>query len=203
MNITTILEDIRAKQRGVTEDDMRKVFGDYHNLLRWVAAFLIEDDKPTDACVIDACTIAEAQTPVFHEWLVHWGARATVARALRGQRAEIAELAHQYEQGEPVRRKYPPLSAEYFLLLVKNFEEIRNRLDVLCRFVLVLRGIAMASYDQVTTQLGISRNAIELAYCVAFDTLELVSGGRLCDAAVPLSHIKKQHETIEASLQEN
>src|SRR5215469_2517595 len=189
MNITTLSEEIRRTRRGVTEDDIRKVFGDYHNLLRWVAAFLTEDDKPSDACVIDACTIAEAQTPVFHEWLVHWGARATVARALQRQRAQIAELAQQYEQGEPVSRKYLPLSAEYFLLLVKNFEEVRDRLDVLCRFVFVLRGIAMASYDQVTTQLGISRNAIDRAYCVAFDTLELVSGRQPSDEAMHLSHV--------------
>ena len=202
MNITTLLEEIRRSRRGVTEDDIRNVFGDYHNLLRWVAAFLIKDDEPPGACVIDACTIAEAQTAVFHEWLVHWGARATVARALQGQQAEIAELAHQYEQGDPVRRKYPPLSAEFFLLLVKNFEEIRDRLDVICRFVLVLRGIAMASYDQVTTQLGISRNAIERAYCIAFDTLDLVSARQPWDEAMPLSHIKKQHRTIESSQQE-
>src|SRR5215469_15076544 len=201
MNITTLSEEIRRTRRGVTEDDIRKVFGDYHNLLRWVAAFLTEDDKPSDACVIDACTIAEAQTPVFHEWLVHWGARATVARALQGRRAEIAELAHQYDQGETVRRKYPLLSAEDFLLLVKNFEEIRDCLDVLCRFVLVLRGIATASYEQVTTQLGISRNAIDGAYSVAFETLELVSGRRPDDANCPARLVRNKHQTVEISLE--
>lgn len=203
MNITTILEEIRGKQRGVSEDDIRKVFGDYHNMLRWVAVFLIGDEKPADACIIDACTIAETQTPLFHEWLVYWGARATVAHALQGQHAQMAELAYQYEKDEPVHLNHPPLSAEHFLLLVKNSKEIRDRLDVLCRFVLVLRGIAQISYDEVMTQLALSRNAIDRAYCVAFDSLELVSGGRLCDAAVPLSHIKNQHETLEASPQEN
>jgi hypothetical protein len=203
MNITTLLEEIRGSRRGVTVDDIRKVFGDYHNLLRWVAAFLVEDHEPPGACVIDACTIAEAQTAVFHEWLVHWGARATVARALQGQRAEIAELARQYEQGEPVRRKCPPLSAEYFLFLVENFEEVRDRLDVLCRFVLVLRGIAMASYEHVTNQLGISRNAIDAAYLVAFEAVERVSARQPSDEAMRLSHIKKQHGAIEASQQEN
>jgi len=203
MNITTILEEIRGSQRGVTEDDIRRVFGDYHNMLRWVAVFLIEDEKPADACVIDACTIAGAQTPEFHEWLVHWGARATVARALQGQRAEIAELGHQYQKGQPVRRKYPPLSAEYFLLLVENSKEIRDRLDVLCRFVLVLRGIAMASYDQVTTQLGVSRNALDGAYSVAFETLELVSGKQLGDANFPARLMKNKRQTVEIPLQEN
>ena len=172
-------------------------------MLRWVAVFLIEDEKPADACVIDACAIAGAQTPEFHEWLVHWGARATVARALQGQRAEIAELGHQYQKGQPVRRKYPPLSAEYFLLLVENSKEIRDRLDVLCRFVLVLRGIAMASYDQVTTQLGVSRNALDGAYSVAFETLELVSGKQLGDANFPARLMKNKRQTVEIPLQEN
>ena len=34
MNITTILEEIRRCQRRVTENDIRRVFGDFHNMLR-------------------------------------------------------------------------------------------------------------------------------------------------------------------------
>ena len=90
MRVATILEEIRGKRRYATVDDIRKVFGDYHNVLHWLAVFLIGDEKLADACIVDACTIAQSKTPVFHEWLVHWAARATVACALQIQRGHAS-----------------------------------------------------------------------------------------------------------------
>ena len=58
------------------------------------------------------------------------------------------------------------------VLNIKDSEEIRARLDPLRRFVLVLCGIAKKSYTEVAAQPGISRRAVEGAYCVAFDALE-------------------------------
>lgn len=171
MKLATILEIIRGTHRYATADDIRNVFGDYHNALHWLAVFLIGDEKLADACIVDACTIAQTQTPIFHEWLVHWAARATVRCALQSQHARIAELAPEYEKNEPVQLELRPLSAEYFRVLVKNSERVHARLDVLCRFVLVIRGIAKDSCDQVAAQLGISPGAVERAYCTAFDTL--------------------------------
>ena len=69
-----------------------------------------------------------------------------------------------------------------FLWLINNAAEIHARLDVFCRFVLVLRGIAKDSYDEVGTQLGISRSAVEQAYCVAFDSLTIVAKLDVCSA---------------------
>jgi hypothetical protein len=175
MKLATILEAIRGSHRCATADDIRNVFGDYHNVLRWLAVFLIGDEKLADACIVDACTIAQTQTPIFHEWLVYWAARATLRCAFQRQHAAIAELAPEYEKGEPVEVELPPLSAEYFRLLIKNSEDIRARLDVLCRFALVIRGIAKDSYGQVAAQLGSSRSAVERAYCIGFDTLNLAS----------------------------
>ena len=172
MNLRTILEQILGGQRCATDDDIREVFGDYHNLLRWLAAFLIEDEELAEACIIDACTIAESQTPDFHEWLVHWAARATVRWALQGERDRISELAHAYEQQEPVHLTHPPLSPEYFVSLIRHSDDIHARLDVLCRLVLVLRGIAKDSCEELATQLGIGCSAIEQAYCVAYHAIE-------------------------------
>ena len=55
-----------------------------------------------------------------------------------------------------------------------------------------MRGIAKDSYDEVATQLGISPSAVERAYCVAFDTLELASDRVLRNANVPKFHIDKE-----------
>ena len=78
MILAMLMEEIRGKHRCATIDDIRKAFGDYHNLLRWLAAFLMGKEELADLDMVDACTIAETQTPEFHEWLVHWAARATV-----------------------------------------------------------------------------------------------------------------------------
>jgi len=99
----------------------------------------------------------------------------------------VAELASKYEKTEPDRSNQPPLSKQDFLFLVKNSDRLRTRLDPLCRFVLVLRGIAKDAYDQVAAQLGISRRAVERAYCIAFDTVE--SDRKTCNDGTPTSHV--------------
>jgi DNA-directed RNA polymerase specialized sigma24 family protein len=179
LKLATILDEIRTKHRGATIEDIRNAFGDYNNVLRWLAAFLTGDDSLAQDCVVDACTIAESQTSDFHEWLVHGGARATVRCTLQREHIKIAELAPKYEIGEPAP-EHPPLPVKQFLWLINNAAEIHARLDVLCRSVLVLRGIAKDSYDEVATQLGISRSAVEQAYSVAFDALTMVAKLDLC-----------------------
>ncbi len=173
--LAMILEEISRKRRYATAEDIRNVFGDYHNGLHWLAVFLIGDEELAHQCAVDACTIAQTQTPIFHEWLIQWAALATLRSALLRQHAPVAELAREYENGEPAHVQRPPLLAEHFRLLVEYSEDIHARLDVLCRFVLVMRGIAKESLDEVAAKLGISRSAVERAYCVAFDTLATVA----------------------------
>ena len=120
LELATILDETRTKHRCATTDDIRNAFGDYHNVLRWLAVFLTGDESLAPDCVIDACTIAESQTPEFHEWLIHWAARATVRCALQSQHAGLAELAPKYEIGEPLHPKHPPLSARELLWLINN-----------------------------------------------------------------------------------
>ena len=174
MKLSTILDKIRGIHRYATADDIRRVFGDYHNALHWLAVFLIGDEKLADSCIVDACNIAQTRGPIYHEWLVHWAARATVRCAFQSQHAQIAQLAAEYEKNESVYEMHSPLSAECFRLLIQNSELIHARLDVLCRFVLVLRGIGKDSCDAVAAQLGISPISAERAYNVAFDTLGLL-----------------------------
>jgi len=158
-------------RRYASPDDVRKVFGDYHNALRWLALFLVGDEKLAEECVIDVCTIATEASPDFHEWLVHWAVHATFRSAFQRMRTAIAELARKYEKTDLAFEEHPPLSAKQFQCLVSNSEPIRNSLDVLCRFVLVMRGLAKDSPEQVSAELAFSQVAVERAYDVAFKTL--------------------------------
>jgi DNA-directed RNA polymerase specialized sigma24 family protein len=173
----------RSSHRYATVEDVRRIFADYHDALHWLAGFLI-GDKLAPACVIDACNIAGRQGPVFHEWLAHWAARATLRSALQMQRGDVAELAPTHERFEGVDEKRSPLSPEDLQLLIEESDALRARLDILCRFVLVMHGIAKESCEEVAAQLGVSQSAVERAYCVAFDTLHLVSKRMLCNADI-------------------
>ena len=199
VRMTTMLKEIRGNHRCAKTDDIREVFGDYHNVLRWLTVFLNGDDKLADACIVDACPIAKTQTPDFHEWLVHWAARATVGCSLQVQHPRILELAAVYENREVVHEEHPPLSPEYFRLLIRHSERINARLDVLCRFALIMRGIAKGSCIEVATQLGISPSAVERAYCVAFDTLELASRDAQGNADVPDYSLKDECTLAEST----
>ena len=176
----------RPNHRYATVEDVRKIFADYHDALHWLAGFLI-GDKLAPACVIDACNIAERRGPVFHEWLAHWAARATLRCALQMQGADIAKLAPTYARFERVDAKRSPLSSEDLQLLIEESDVLSARLDVLCRFVLVMHGLAKESCAEVAAQLGVSQSAVERAYCVAFDTLHLESKRIFCNADIPVA----------------
>lgn len=198
MTLGSLFEKIWGGHRYATVDDIRNVFGDYHNALHWLADFLIGDKKLAEACIIDACGIALTQGPTFHEWLVHWTGRATARCALQRQHAQVAELALTYETNEPIVEKLPPLSAEHFQLLVAHSAVIHARLDVLCRFVLVYRGIAKDACEAVAAELGISPNAVERAYSVALDALDLPERSAIAlRKAQPQGHI--YHESVLAA----
>ncbi len=171
MKFAALVEDIFRKHHYATADDVRNTFGDYHNVLRWLTNFLIGDNGANDLYIVDAGRLSETATPEFHDWLVRWAARATVRNVLQSQHEQIAELAVKYENKAAAHQDHPPLLVEQFHVLVRNSELIHAELDVLCRFVLVIRGIAKEPVEEVALQLGISRSAVEGAYCVAFDAL--------------------------------
>jgi hypothetical protein len=176
----------RSNHRYATVEDVRKIFADYHDALHWLARFLI-GDKLAPACVIDACNITERQGPVFHEWLAHWAARATLRCALQMQEADVVELGPKYERFKGAHEKRSPLSPEDLHLLVEESDVLRARLEILCRFVLIMHGIAKEPCEEVAAQLRVSQSAVERAYCVAFDTLHLMSKRMLCNADIPVA----------------
>ena len=183
-----ILDEIRGSHQAANVHDIRRTFADYHNLLRWLAAFLVGEQELADECIVDACTIAEAQGPEFHEWLVHWAARATVNCLFEKQQDQLARLALEHEKRPAGHSRHLPLSPEDLSSLIKHSEEIYLRLDLLSRFVLILHGLGDLSCDDVASKLRISPDAVERAYRVAYDTLALASDGRIDSADLSSGH---------------
>ena len=168
--------------RCATVEDVRKIFADYHDTLHWLAGFLLTDKRLAPACMVDACNIAERQSPLFHDWLTHWAAHATLLCALRMQRDDVAALVPKYEQLDDTDTVRPLFSPEDLQLLVDNAEVVRTQLDVLCRFVLIMYGIGKETCADVASQLRLSEGGVVRAYAVAFDTFHRVSERAATDA---------------------
>ena len=58
--------------------------------------------------------------------------------------------------------------------MISESLDVRHQLDVLCRFVLILCGVEKSSSGEAALLLGISKNAVEAAYCAALESLEVI-----------------------------
>jgi len=109
----------RYSHRYATVEDVRKIFADCHDALHWLAVFLIGDNL-APACVIDACNIAKRQGPVFHEWLAHWAARATLRCALQMQRTTSPSLLPHTSDSNAFTRSDRHFHRKIFSFLSQN-----------------------------------------------------------------------------------
>jgi DNA-directed RNA polymerase specialized sigma24 family protein len=161
--------------RRASKTDVRRAFDDYHEELEWLAEFLTGDTKLAEACIVDASAIATTQSEVFEHWLEHWARRATIRSAVEMQHSRIAQLAAAYERSPCSHRDHPWLRPEQLDMIHARSDELRSRLDVLGRAILVMRGIEKYSSRECELLLGISRGAMQAAYCAALESLDMLS----------------------------
>jgi hypothetical protein len=100
------------------------------------------------------------------------------------QQSRISLLASVHERTSGRQSKHAPLAPVVLDLLYDKPEELGLCLDVLCRAALVLIGIEHYSPGESAQILKISRTAVESAYCVALEFLEVLSCKMLMDSDV-------------------
>jgi hypothetical protein len=154
------------------------VFSKYREELEWLATFLTRDEQIGAACVIDACALAESENPGFQEWLLEWARLATIRSTVQIQQRRITQLSSAYMQHRCIHGGHPALSADSVERLVEESSWIRRRLDVLCRFALVICGLEKRSAQQAASLLGVDRTSVEGAYCTAIKSLEVIGCGQ-------------------------
>jgi len=155
-------------------ENVRRIFKQYREELQWLATFLTGDEKTAAACVIDACALTESENPGFQEWLLEWARLATIRSAVQIQQRRIAQLNPVYMQCPCTHRGHPALSADSAELLVEESHLLVAKLDVLCRFVLVICGLEKRSAGEAAVLLGVDRTSVEGAYCAAIRFLEVI-----------------------------
>ena len=155
-------------------EEIRATFTEHEQELEWLAEFLTGDEMMASACVIDACTLRESENGKSQEWLWPWPREATIRSALDVQRARIAQLASVYDRCDCVYGEHAALPLEMLEFLIRESDVIRVSLDTICRFVLVLCGIGNRRSREVALLLGISEHAVEAAYCVALQSIDVI-----------------------------
>ena len=160
--------------RPLASENVAAVFRDYRDGLEWLASFLTGDEKIGAACVIDACALAESENPGFQEWLLEWARLATIRSAWQIQQRRIAQLSQAYRQRRCIHGGHPALSADSVEHLLEESRWITTRLDVLCRFALVICGLEKRSAHEAALLLGVDRTSVEGAYCTAIKFLEVI-----------------------------
>lgn len=174
MGATISSTNLISNSLATRADEIRIAFTEHKQELTWLAEFLVGDETVASACMIDAYSIARTADDVADEWREYLPREATICSTLQIERARIAQLASAYERCACVHREHAALSREMVQFLLLECDAIQNRLDVLCRFVLVLCGVEQRSFADAALLLGITQHAVQNAYCAALKLVELV-----------------------------
>ncbi|MBZ5647702.1 MAG: hypothetical protein LAN37_10815 [Acidobacteriia bacterium] len=184
MAAITISRSIAASSEIASAAEIRAAFAEHKQELTWLAEFLSDDELMASACVTDARDLMENNNDeICQECLQMWTREATIRSVLDFKRMRIAELSSMYEHDDLVGQEHPPMSLQTMEFVVRESDNVRSRLDCLCRFVLVLCGFAQHSANQAALLLGISTHAVEAAYSSALESLEIIYCQVLVEAA--------------------
>jgi hypothetical protein len=143
--------------------------------LEWLANFLTGDEKIAEACVVDACAQAESENPDLQEWPSKWASMSTIRSAAQIQQQRIAQLSSAYRQCGCIHGGDMTLSSDWCDLLLEESSVVFARLDIFCRFALVICGLEKRSANEAALLLGVDPANVEGAYCAAIKSLEVIS----------------------------
>ena len=174
MAAITTTETVTTSSRITRAEEIRTAFIENNQALTWLAEFLTGDEMIASACVIDACNLTQCEYEIGQEWFCAWPRNATIHSALDIQRSRISQLSPVYDRGGCVHKHHAPLSQDMIGFVASESDAIRHGLDVLCRFVLILCGVERRPPCEAALLLGISKHAVDVAYCAALDSLEVI-----------------------------
>ncbi len=158
-----------------TTDDITRAVTQSRAELDWLAFFLTADGMMAEACIVDACALATRQTYLAQEWLGDWLKRATVRSAIEMQQRRLTALSHAYEKRPCLHYSHEPLAPHVSEVLKQVSAFAKHRMDVLCRFAIVLRGVQGHDASEAASMLNISRRSLDAAYCAALESFALLN----------------------------
>lgn len=170
---------ISAASKSFPEPAVREyvgtVFSQNREELEWLANFLTGNEKIAEACVVDACAQAESEKPSLQEWPSTWASMSIIRSAAQVRQQRIAELSSAYMQCGCIHGGHTALSSDWCDILLEESSVVFARLDILCRFALVICGLEKRSPYEAALLLGVDPASVESAYCAAIKCLEVIS----------------------------
>jgi DNA-directed RNA polymerase specialized sigma24 family protein len=166
-----------------TEGDYRTLFASSKEQLRWLCFTLTGDaelsDKAVDAALRQSLKGADH---VFREWMLSWARRLTIKFCIVTLRPAVSRIGYRRCSCQETELN----SVEHFdrhILLNLSAETLQRtllRLDVLSRFVFVLRALEGYSRRDTALLLDIDDRLCELTYSQATKALRtyLAEAGR-------------------------
>jgi len=151
------------------------VFSQNREELEWLANFITGNEKIAEACVVDACAQAESENPSLQEWSSTWASMSTIRSAAQVQQQRIAQLSSAYMQCGCIHGGHTALSSDWCDILLEESSVVFARLDVFCRFALVICGLEKRTAKEAALLLGVDPASVEGAYCTATKCLEVIS----------------------------
>ena len=143
-----------------------RVFRQNREELEWLANFLTGDETIAEACIVDACALAESENPSLEEWSSSKCAcLATIRSAAQVQQQRITQLSCAYMQCPCIHGGHTALSSDWYDILMEESSVVFARLDVFCRFALVICGLEKRSANEAALLLGVHPASVEGAYC--------------------------------------
>ena len=151
------------------------VFSQNRVELEWLANFLTGDEDIAQACVVDACAQAESANLSLQESSSTWASKSTIRSAAQVQQQRIAQLSRAYTRCGCVHGGHTALSFDSCDILLEESSVVFARLDIFCRFALVICGLEKRTANEAALLLGVDPASVEGAYCTAIKCLEVVS----------------------------
>jgi len=168
--MTRTLSDERC-----TSSDYRQLFAGSAERLRWLCYLLTADDELSDQ-LLDAALeqSLKGSDHVFREWMVSWARRLIIRVCAETMRAQITATAQSLYMLPPMRLGAIDAEriAQAMSLPAEVFEERVLRLDVLSRFVFVLRAMEGYSRRDTALLLNIDDRSCEWTYVRAAEAIE-------------------------------
>ena len=158
-----------------TSNDYRRLFAGSAERLGWLC-YLLTGNEELSEKLLDAALeqSLKGADHVFREWMVSWARRLIVRVCIETMRPQIAEVAQAAYLLPPMRlgaidqeRLSPVLS-----LPADALQERLLELDVLSRFVFVLRALEGYSRRETSLLLNIDDRCCEWTYVGAAESLE-------------------------------
>lgn len=154
-----------------TPGSVYRAFEHQREELTNLASFLTGSGELADVCLIDAYDLCLENGNSWEGSLDSKVRRATFQSAMDLQAPMLAALRPIYSKRHCPHGQHAPVSPEVLTILTSQVPRALVRLDVMCRFALVLRASQDYSPEESAIVLGVSREVLEAVYCSALRAL--------------------------------